>query len=190
MHIVYVKLEIVLSKSYVPPCSNRHCHSLGSWLCCCSKACTLLGWSSKSSCAYVTILPVQCMAKYMINCNITKVARCISLRRSPSYVITWVTMCKNLCYLTENTWKERQTQAVMQSCSLHRTFSSQYQALDVIASVTAPGARRMVGWSCLHTPARRLAHVSHDSGHAELVLGCMCTHFATLLLVSLVPLPS
>ena len=78
----------------------------------------------------------------------------------------------------------------MQSCSLHRRFSSQYQALDGLPSVAAPGARRMVSCSCLHSPARRPAHVSHDSGHAELVLGCMYTCFATLLLVSLIPLPS
>ena len=71
----------------------------------------------------------------------------------------------------------------MQSCSLHRKFSSQYRTLDGLPSVAAPSARKMVSSSCLHTPARRPAHVSHDSGHPELVLDCMCTHCATLLLV-------
>ena len=57
---------------------------------------TLLGWSSKPSYAYDDTLHVQCMAKYMINCNITKVARYISLWRSPAHIITWVTMCKKI----------------------------------------------------------------------------------------------
>ena len=67
------------------------------------------------------------------------------------------------------------TLAVIQGYSLHRTFSSQYQALGVIASVAAPGAQRMVSCSCLHSPARRTAYVNYDSGYAELVW-VVCTH--------------
>ena len=96
---------MVLSKSDVLPCSNRQCHSLGTWLCCCSKTCTLLRWSSKPSCAYDTTLHVQFMAKYMINCKITMVSRCIALQTSPAHTITCTTTCKNLCYCP---WKERQ----------------------------------------------------------------------------------
>ena len=129
---------------------------------------TLLGWSSKPSYAYDTTLHVQCMAKYMIDC---KVSRCIALQPSPAHIITCTTTCKNLCYLP----LRKAGQAVMQSCSLHRRFSSQYQALDGLPSVAAPGARRMVSCSCLQSPARRPAHVSHDSGHAELVW-VVCTH--------------
>ena len=37
--------------------------------------------------------------KYMIDCKITKVSRCIALQPSPAHSITCTTTCKNLCYL-------------------------------------------------------------------------------------------
>ena len=96
--IVYVKLEQALS-----------------WLCTsmfqqaiyvtvlehgCSKTCTVLGWSSKPSYAYDTTLHVQCIAKYMIECMIFRVARCCFLHPSPAHIITCMTTWKNWCYIS------------------------------------------------------------------------------------------
>ena len=39
------------------------------------------------------------MAKYMIDCKITKISRCIALQPSPAHIITCTTTCKNLCNL-------------------------------------------------------------------------------------------
>ena len=176
MHIVYVKLEIVFQEQELcTPCSNRQRHSLGTWLCYCSKACTRLGWSSKSSCAYDTTLHVQCMAKYMIDCKITMVARCIALWRSPSYVITWVTMRKKLCYLPENTWKERQARLLYKVTHCTGRFPANTRPWMDFHQWQHLVQKRMVSCSCLQSPARRPAHVSHDSGHAELVW-VVCAH--------------
>lgn len=158
VHIVYVKLEQALS-----------------WLCTsmfqqaiyvtvlehgCSKTCTVLGWSSKPSYAYDTTLHVQCTAKYMIECMIFRIARCCFLHPSPAHIITCMTTWKSWCYISLKKKVKRKAElSVMQGYSLHRKFSSQYQALDVIASdddmenQPAPVARRMVSGSSLHTPA-------------------------------------
>ena len=110
------------------------------------------GLANLRSYEYDTTLHVQCMAKYMIDCKSTTVARCIVVQPSPAH-ITCTTTCKNLCHLTERNWLI----CKVTHCQLHccTAVSSQHQALDGFPSVPAPGARRMVSCGCLHSPARR-----------------------------------
>ena len=129
-------------------------------------------YTSKPSYAYDDTLHVQCMVKYMIDCKIIPRFQGASLCSPAPPILSRARPHVKFVLLP---LKRKADQAVMQSCSLHRRFSSQYQALDGLPSVAAPGARKIVSWSWLQSPAGRPAHVSHDSGHAELVW-VVCTH--------------
>ena len=173
---------MVLSKSYVLPCSNRQSPMEPG-----SSSKTCAWFSIKPSYAYDTKLPVQCMAKYMIDCNITKVSRCIYLQTSPAHIITCTTTCKNLCYCP---WKERQARLLCKVAHCTGGFPANtrpwmdfHQWQHLLHGEWSAAA----ACTLLHRPA----HVSHDSGHPWLVwVVRMYTRFATLLLAFLIPLPS
>ena len=117
VHIVQVKLEMVMSKSYVPPCSNRQ-HPQLSWthaavprhVHCLDDLVNLVMHM------IATTLHVQCFAKY--NCKIFRVARCISLQTSPAHNYHVPRPRVKICAVTHVKWKA--DLAVMQVYSLQR----------------------------------------------------------------------